>query len=99
MAKGSFEANFIFNENRTAGVEKLNLIDQLKVLMVFVRNDVDHVLEEVLRPKFSSKILLDEVFVGPVQVQLLCGDHDPAVAGGPQLVAAEKSNLEEEKPF
>ena len=67
--------------------------------MVFVRNHVDHVLEEVLRPKFSSKILLDDVFVRPVQVKLLCGDHDPAVAGGPQLVAAEKSNLEEEKPF
>ena len=60
---------------------------------------MDHVLEEVLRPKFSSKILLDEVFVGPVQVKLLCGDHDPAVAGGPQLVAAEKSNLEEENLF
>ena len=56
---------------------------------------MDHVLEEVLGPDLVSEILLDDVFIGPVQIQLLCRDHDPSVAGGPQLVTAEEPHLED----
>jgi hypothetical protein len=37
----------------------LNLVDQSEVLMVFIRNNVDHVLEKVFGPQLRPKILLD----------------------------------------
>jgi len=61
--------------------------------MILVRNDVDHVLEKVFSPYFGAKIFLDVFLVGPVQVQLLGGNHDPAVASCLQFVAAEEPDL------
>jgi len=72
----------------------LNLVDQSEVLMVFIRNNVDHVLEKVFGPQLRPKILLDIFLVWPVEVQLLSGDHDSAVAGRFQLVPAKEPYLE-----
>jgi hypothetical protein len=69
------------------------LIDKLKVLMVFVWNDMHQMLEEIFVLELSGKDPLCVFLVRPVRIRPLCCDHNPPVHGSLQLGATEKSNL------